>query len=170
MSVPVVDHDAQRAILSLALRGIRRRRELPAADVARRMGMAKRTYEYLEAGPDGLRLDRIQLFADAADSDALAIIAAMMMGTPELALRCADSKLLSILQGAVGQLNSELGDDMFHLTARDCLCVVKSAFGSLAEIARRRHQAADTFEREAGARPSSRPSACPPHADPGSAS
>lgn len=149
-----------RASLTHALRAIRRRRDLPVAKVARQMGIGKRTYEYLQAGVGGLRLDRIELFAEAADSDAAAIVAGMMLGQPELAIRCADSKLVSILQRAVAQLSLELGDDMFQLTARDCLCAVQTAFQTLADTARARRQAAEAFH-------PAEPARLAPTADPG---
>lgn len=145
MDFAQIDDAAQRTVLSQALRALRQRRKLTVAKIAHQMAMAKRSYEYLQAGKSGLRLDRIQLFAEAADSDAAAIVAAMMLGRPELAIQCADTKLFSIVQHAVAKLSLELGDDMFQLTARDCLSVMQNALQPLAEMARARRQAADAF-------------------------
>ena len=88
-----------------------------ASEVARGMDMPLRSYEHFEAGHGRATFERIARFAEVTNSDALAIWAAIPMGSPEFALRCADNKLMTIAAIAISELNDELSDDLIYLEA-----------------------------------------------------
>ncbi|WP_421932378.1 helix-turn-helix domain-containing protein [Phenylobacterium sp.] len=147
MKSPDID-SSPGAVLSRALRGVRGLRGLSPTEIAKRMGVCKRTYEYLDAGTGRIRLDRILAFADATDSDALAILTSVITSADEIAVRCADSKLFYVFKSALVKLNAELGEDLALLTARDCFRAFDAAMESLAAAARNRRAAAETFRQE----------------------
>lgn len=117
--------------LSRALKGVRRHRKLTVLQVANRMGMRKRTYEYFEGGKGGLRLDRVEGFAQATDSDAHAILISALIGAPDLAPACAETKAITILLSTLGRVESDLSGALVDLTARDLTSAFGSAFTDL---------------------------------------
>ena len=102
-------------IVSRALRMIRRKRGLRAADVAQKMGMPLRTYEQFEAGGGRISVDRIKLFAEVTDSDPFALLLGVLFGLPDFALHCADSKLATILMMHLEEFASDRGGDIAYL-------------------------------------------------------
>lgn len=74
--------------------------------------MPLRTYEHFEAGRGKMTYDKIVRFAEATNSDPVAILLTIPLKSPEFALRCADNKLMTILTIALGELNEELGNDI----------------------------------------------------------
>ena len=82
---------SQSETLSTALRLIRTHRRLRAADVAKSMNMALRSYEHFESGGGRINIERVHRFAEVTDSDPHAILAALALGSPAFALRCADT-------------------------------------------------------------------------------
>lgn len=162
MDSPDID-SSPGAVLSRALRGVRGLRGLSPTEIAKRMGVGKRTYEYLDAGAGRIRLDPILAFADATDSDALAILISVITGADEIAVRCADSKLLCVFKSALIKLNTELGEDLALLTARDCFWAFDAAMESLAATARNRRAGVESFRQEsAGPDVTPRPGITPP--------
>jgi transcriptional regulator with XRE-family HTH domain len=113
--VKSMDDQAHPAILSAALKSIRKDRRMRASEVARALGMPLRSYEHFEAGRGRITLDKIMRFGAATNSDPLAIITAVILKSPEFALRCADNKLMTILMIAISELNDELGNDIVFL-------------------------------------------------------
>lgn len=142
------DRMSQSATLSAALRLIRGRRGLKAAEVAARMGMALRSYEHFEAGGGRINIERIHRFAEATDSDPHAIIAALALGSPEFALRCADNQLMTILMVALQEFDEEVGGLVVELEARTIINVFTGALKDLALQAARRDSAASAWLEE----------------------
>lgn len=118
-------------ILSRAMRGIRRKRGLTAAEVARRMDMALRTYQLFEAGNGELSVRRIMAFADATDADPLALMMAPLLGSAEFAIDCADTKLMTILGMNLQDFYDRHGGDINYLDAPQIITAFESVFRSL---------------------------------------
>ena len=116
---------------SAALKSVRRHRRLTVQQVADRMGLAKRTYEYFESGQGGLRFDHLDAFAEATDSDARAILVATLSGAPGFAAACADTKAMAILFSTVARVEPNLTKVLAHLTARDLAGAFGVAFADL---------------------------------------
>lgn len=100
------------------MRTIRKARRMPASEIAHAMGMATRSYEHLEAGTGRITYERIVTFAEATNSDPIAILLAQATGTPDFALRCADNKLMTIMMIAMMELDEDLGNDITFLDAQ----------------------------------------------------
>jgi hypothetical protein len=88
------------------------------AEVARAMEMPVRSYEHLESGAGRITYERIVAFAEATDSDPIAILTAAANGSAGFAVNCADNKLMTIMMIAMTELNNELGADIGYLEAR----------------------------------------------------
>lgn len=108
----------QNAILSQAIRAIRKHRRLRPTEVASAMGMPIRTYEHFESGTGRITYARLVAFARATDSDPVAILATVPLRSPKFALRCADNKLMTILFAAVRELDDLLQNDIELLEPR----------------------------------------------------
>jgi hypothetical protein len=130
------------AALKTTLRAIRKRRGLRAVDVAERMAMPLRSYEHFEAGVGQLNLGRLFEFAQATDSDGWAILVAVRSGNPELALHCADNKLVTILVLALQDFDADLGDGVANIEAAALIARFSAGFRELARYARERAEAA----------------------------
>ena len=133
-------------VLSQALKMIRRHRGMTAAQVARAMGMAMRTYERFEAGGIRLNTDYIHRFAAATNSDPHAIIMAVAVGAPELARHCADNKLVTALTIGGQRLNALLGDRIAKLEARTIILAVCAMYDDLLAESDRQQLAARWLE------------------------
>lgn len=103
--------------LAQALRVIRQRRGLRAADAAQSMGLPLRTYLNFEADLSGASPARLLAFAETADCDGMALILCASGADPGLALACADNKVAAIALGAVEDLYESLGSELGTLTA-----------------------------------------------------
>lgn len=118
-------------LLSEALKLVRRHRGLTAPHVASAMRMALRTYERFEAGGSRLNVDYIHRFAAATNSDPYAIIMAVAVGSPELARRCADNKLITTLTIGALRLDRLLGDQLQSLQTRAIITAVCDMFDQM---------------------------------------
>jgi len=127
--------DAWNRNLSQALRAIRHSRQLSALDVARRMGLPRRSYAFFEAGGGRMNIERIMSFAHVTDSDPYAIVASVMIGAPELAVRTADNKLMTAFTILLQEFNTDVGDDIGRLETRAAISAFSGAFSSLADAA-----------------------------------
>lgn len=103
------------AIVSAALRGIRRKRGLTATEVAKRMGMARRTFEEFEGGRGPITHDRIFAFADATDSDPFALLLCPTFKHPTFAVDCADTKFMMIFMMHLEEFVDREGGDIVFL-------------------------------------------------------
>lgn len=107
------------------------------------MNMALRTYERFEAGETRLNLDHIHRFATATRSDAHAILLAVATGSPELARRCADNQLGTILLIALQRFDMTMGDAIQTLEAREVIAAVMGMFEGLGATKAKADSAAD---------------------------
>lgn len=119
-------------VLSAALKAIRRLRGLTVAETANAMNMAIRTYERFEAGVTRLNIDHIHRFAIATNSDPYAILLAVALGSPEMARRCADNKLATILTIALQKYDAAMGDRIQRQETRTFIAAVSDMFDRLA--------------------------------------
>lgn len=145
MAAPPNDDAARGETLAKALKAIRRRRGLRAAEAAQALGMPRRSYEHFEAGRGRLNLERVHLAADALDADPYAILAALEIGSPEFAARCADNKLMTIYMMALQDFDDIAGDDIAQLDPRTLIAAFTRLFDQLAQEARARAQALEDW-------------------------
>ncbi|WP_312573105.1 helix-turn-helix transcriptional regulator [Brevundimonas sp.] len=136
---------SQNALLSQSLRLIRAHRRLRAADVAQAMNMALRSYEHFESGAGRINLERIHRFAEVTDSDPHAILAALALGSPEFALRCADNKLATILVVVLQEFDEEVGSMIGDLDARTIINTFTKSLRDLATQSVSRDAEADAW-------------------------
>ncbi len=122
---------AKSPILSEALKLVRRRRGLSAVQVADRMDLNIRTYRHFEAGKTYLDFDRIRAFADATDSDAHAILAAVMLETPIFAVHAIDNKVMGVIMAGVRRFEERLGDRMAQIEVFRLVAAFRRTFDQL---------------------------------------
>ncbi len=133
-------------LLSQALKLVRRYRGLTAVEVAAAMHMPVRTYERFEAGEGRFNVDYVHRFAAATDSDPHAITMAVDVGSPDLAWRSADNKLITVMTIGAQRFNADCGDLLHLLEARDGISVVTAMFQQLRQLAEARAVAARWLE------------------------
>jgi transcriptional regulator with XRE-family HTH domain len=131
--------------LSTAVRLIRARRNLRTQEVAEAMDMPLRSYEHFEAGGGRVQLERIHRFAEAVDADPYALLAALALGSPRFAVRCADNKLMTILMLALQEFDAEVGDVIAEIDARTLINAFTRALRELGLQAVRRDTAAQSW-------------------------
>ena len=132
------DRRSQSTVLSAALRGVRAHRRMRASEVAAVMNMPLRSYEHFETGAGRLNVERLHRFAAATGSDPYAILAALALGSPEFARRCADNKLMTIFMVAAQEFVAEVGDDIGQLDARMIINAFTKALKDLGSKASRK--------------------------------
>lgn len=132
------DPRGQAERLSLVLKSIREERRMRVSDVAKAMGMPLRSYEHFEAGRGRLDLVRLERFAEATNSDPYAIVAALILKRPELALRVSDNKLMVVVMLALDDFNDDLGEDIRMLEPRLLVGAFRRVFQDLADHVRKR--------------------------------
>jgi hypothetical protein len=148
---PLAPGDGQAAGQRLArvLKALRRHRRLRPGQVARAMAMPLRSYEHFESGCGRLNLGRVQAFAEATDTDSFAILASLALDSPELAVRCADNKLMLIFMMALQDFDAATQDDIARLEPRTLITAFTRMFDELgAEAARRDSFLEDWFTRK----------------------
>lgn len=131
--------------IAATFRAVRKHRRLRASEVARSMGMPSRTYEHMESGTGRITYGRIVDFAEATDSDPIAILASLTFGTPDFALRCIDNKLMTIMMIAIQELDADLGDDIEYLDAQTLVGGFTRLTRDLAQHVRRRETFAEQW-------------------------
>ena len=137
--MPLSAHLASwRQTLSQAVRLIRRARRFKVREMAARMGMKSRSYEYFESGRARPNLERIHQLAQMSDADAHAVLAAMAMGSPRFALRAADNKLMTTFLIRLEEFDCELGDAVALLETGAYVTAFGAAFDALTLEVRRR--------------------------------
>jgi len=142
------DRPSLNETLAASLRLIRTQRRMKTIEVARAMGMALRSYEHFEAGGGKVNLERIHRFAEVTKSDPYAIIAALALGSPAFALRCADNKLMTILMVALHELDEDAGDAIADLDALPIINAFTKTMKDLAAQSVRRDDAANVWLQE----------------------
>lgn len=128
-------------LLSAALKAVRRHRGLQTREVARAMNMPIRTYEHFEGGHGRINLDYVHRFCGVTDSDPSAVLAAVAIGSPEFARRCADNKMMMILTIALQEFDQSMGERIRNLEARELIAAFSAVFAKLEEDSRGREQA-----------------------------
>lgn len=151
MSRKSADETAQDMILSKALRAVRLHRRLRPSEVAAAMGLPIRTYEHFEAGSGRVSYERIASFAKATNSDPLAILASVPLRSPELAVRCADNKLMTIAMASLRDLELQLEDEVEMLEARTLIGAFDRLVRDLVTHVRNRDVFAETWLQEKAA-------------------
>ena len=107
------------------------------------MGLSPRSYQLFEAGRSHLHLlPRIRTFARATDSDPHAIVAAMVLDAPDLALHSLDNKLVSVLMVAIQRFDARLGSGLARFEAGRLIATFRKAFDDLEADLRARDSAA----------------------------
>lgn len=124
-------HDG--ALLSAAIRAVRRLRGMSSSEVASAMNMPLRTYQRFEAGEARPNLDHIHRFARATRSDPHALAMAVSIGAPELAARAADNQLVTTITVGLQTYNRTQGDRIADLDLRTIVSAVTAMFDRLAE-------------------------------------
>ena len=118
------------------------------SELARALEMPLRSYEHFEAGRGRVTLEKITKFAEATNSDPLAIAASVPLKSPEFALFSADNKLMTILMIAVAELLEELGEDIVYLEPRTLISAFTRVRKELVEHVQRRDLFAETWLEE----------------------
>ena len=138
-------------LLPATLKALRRLRGVRAADMATGLNMPTRSYEHFESGRGRLNVGRIHQAAGLLDADPFAILAALELGSPAFAVRCADSKLMIILMLLLKDLDARLQDKLLHLDAGTLIEAFTRLFEELVSIADTRATAvADLRARRGG--------------------
>jgi transcriptional regulator with XRE-family HTH domain len=134
------DAAKRRASLSEILKALRRHRGLRTVEVAAAMGMPIRSYEHFESGAGRLNRERVHQFAEAIDVDPFGIFAAIAIGSPDFAIRCADNKLMTILLMALSDFDISAGDEIPRLEASTLIAIFTRAFEELKAQAQARDE------------------------------
>jgi transcriptional regulator with XRE-family HTH domain len=152
---PSAPRDA--AVLSQALKAIRKFRGMTPKETARAMHMASRTYQRFEAGDTRVNLDYVYRFAAATRSDPQAILDAMSIGSPAYALRACDNQMSTILTVGVKNFNDLMGDRIQAFDSRAIAEAVIRMFEDLAGTLGGDDPAADWLEKGVSALNAQRP-------------
>lgn len=147
------DDAANAALLATALRSIRKSRRMRTSEIAQAMGMPVRSYEHFEAGQGRITYDRLVRFAEATNSDPVALLCIGPIGSPDFAERCADNKLMQIVMIALSELNDDLGEDIVYLESGAIIGGITRLCRDLAEHVRKRDTFAETWLESRAPRP-----------------
>ncbi len=151
MSSATVNREELGRRLSIILRLVRRERRMSSRDVAAAMKMPLRTYQSFEAGAAGVDLHRVQRFAGATDSDAVAILAAVVFDMPDLALRCLDNKAAAIMWALFRDFNERVGDRLTTVQSAPVITAMTKGFEELERSLRKRDEETERWlERNIG--------------------
>lgn len=120
------------SLLSQILKAIRQRRGLSAKATAKAMNMAPRSYVYFEAGRGQLNVTRVQQFAAVANADPLAILVALEIGSPRIAVECLENKGMMVLVQALKRFDVQPQNDLSRLDTRTLILASEQFFDGLA--------------------------------------
>lgn len=123
-------------MLTRILRGVRSRRGFTSAEAARAMGMPLRTYQHFESAGGRLQPRVVHRFAQALDADGYAILLALEFAVPDLAFRCLDNKLVSVMLGTLQDFEARAGEDLARLDMRTLIRAFTGVFDRLLDEAR----------------------------------
>ena len=136
--------------LSAVLREVRRSRGRSAQAVARAMDLPLRTYQAFEAGHETLQVERIFQFAAALDVDPYAVLLAVMLDVPPLAVSCADNKLALALMLELKAFQDRAGPSVANLRASQVIHACRAMFDALGQEAEDEREAARDLLRRIG--------------------
>ena len=135
---------ALRRSLTETFRAVRAHRKMGVAEVARAMRMPIRSYHSLESGRSRPSLESLIRFANATSSDPFAIIIAIGLKSPTLAVRCADNKLALIMLYSLIDFDTAAGEDVAKLEPPTIIAAFRGVFDRLGgEL--KAHHAAETW-------------------------
>jgi len=120
-------------VVAATLRGIRQFRGMTIADMAAAMQMPPRSYQHFEAGGGRLNMRQLIRFAEVTDCDFAALLAAILLQTPSLAVQAADNKVVTALVMRLADFSAEQPLEMAKLTAAAVSAAMKEALGPLDE-------------------------------------
>lgn len=120
-------------VLSAILKALRAHCGMTSMQIADAMAMDLRSYQRFEAGEGYLKVERIFRFAAVTDSDPYALLASFRLGTPELAVACADNKFVMLLMEHVRELYDRKGQDVRWLQPHAVVEILEAAFSRLGE-------------------------------------
>ncbi len=135
MSLPRFHDTAHQACLSATLKAVRRARAMKAKDVAMAMGLPPRSYERFEAGGGHFDFEKVRHFATVTSSDPFAILAAVLTGSPGLAVESADNKLSALMILALEEFYRDAGDTIRLLDSAAILTAFSRTFRDLGRLA-----------------------------------
>ncbi|WP_133254275.1 helix-turn-helix domain-containing protein [Phenylobacterium deserti] len=139
--------------MAATLRAVRRHRRLRTAEVAAAMGLPQRSYEHFEAGAGRLHLDKLELFARATDSDPFALLAAILLRCPELAVLTSDNKFLTIVNLALLDLVERAPEVIPRLEAASLIAGFSEILEKLCDDVRTRERLAQAWLTQRGGPP-----------------
>ena len=105
--------------------------------------MPLRTYQRFESGETRPNLDHIHRFARATRSDPHALVMAVAIGSPELAVRTADNQLATTLTVGLQAFNRTQGERIADLDVRTIVSAVTAMFDRLADAGAAQSEARD---------------------------
>ncbi len=105
--------------------------------MAAAMQMPMRSYQHFEAGRGRLNLDTLFAFAKATQSDPIALLNAVLLREPTLAVRCADNGLAAAMMLALERFNGASGALIPKLRSHAIVKVFQDAFDALEKEASR---------------------------------
>lgn len=120
------------------------------SEMAEAMKMPTRTYQHFEAGRGRLNVALLFQFAAATNSDPMALFWAVMLGQPDLAVHCADNKLVSAMMRNVERFNLKVGPAIKTLRANTIERALGAAFDELAAEAAQPDPTADWLAERLG--------------------
>jgi transcriptional regulator with XRE-family HTH domain len=150
MAAPPPDVPSRRATLARALKALRRRSGLRAADVAAALGIQLRSYENFEAGRGRLNVDRVHQVARILGADPFAILTAVDIRSPDFAVRCAENKLMAIFLRKLRDFDAATEDQIAQLDPAILMESFTQMFASLTQEASEREAMSKIWPPEDG--------------------
>jgi transcriptional regulator with XRE-family HTH domain len=139
--------------LAEALRAIRKARGLSTMRVATLMGMDRRNYANFETGKGRLNFERVLEFARVTDSDPWAILAAVLIGSPDLARNAADNKFVTVFLILLAEFQGEVRDEIRRVDTAEAVAAFRDAFKALeAAVASKKDRLPPNWLRDGAAR------------------
>jgi transcriptional regulator with XRE-family HTH domain len=141
--------------LGQALKSLRKLRGRRPGEMADRLGISRRSYEYFEAGRGPLNVDRVHRFAQILDVDPFAILTAMEIRSPQFAVHCAEHKMMTVMMVTVQEFDAAAADDIARLNAATIISALTRVFDALAKEAREGEAFAERWMEEGEPPPAS---------------
>ena len=139
--------------MKAALRPIRIARGISVAQMAKLMGIDRRSYANFEGGKGKVSIEKVFEFAVLTDSDPWAILAAVSMDAPDLAGNAAANKLAKVFLLALRDFERTTGPAMRFVHPGEAFTEFQEAFQKLANLAAARQALAAPDWLKAGSPP-----------------
>lgn len=122
---------------------LRKMRNVPPPEMAKRMGISPRAYNDFENGRTKLLVERVMLFAEILRLDYVAILAAFHYRKPRLAHVFAQNKFMLVQTNAVDEFDDEMQDAIAAVDPLTTLDAHMQFYAQLAEHGRAQILAAE---------------------------